>query len=396
MHKISQKREETEEKHSIAEQIRAMPMSKLSKERFSIENVREIMGELILFNDGSFSKHFPIRKEDMTKLAVFAYRAESETGSKSNPEGVALQLLRLPEHGRNLSFNIKFSDNRGNLYNYIDIKGVGLPKNARLLDASNSRLLFDVDILPETETIEKAHPGMWGLSDYESAIKDWEESNELIKKGNVETAVPIAIIKIREIFLKNGEKKSIEDLKNEGRIPRRITYGDEKYEYTPVVYLRAFKEVMRVSNAEKEDFEKFAKEHGMSNGEYVDWWIGRIAKNLAKMHNQGKVHKNLIFHNLTLDGCFVDFDTVKDYNIKNIKMAMWPEHIGPDWIVMNDIEKILVAVDYLSNTLGSDSATYRHKKRMLFFENYFENFTNITKDVFEAMCYYLNHPYSEL
>jgi hypothetical protein len=361
--------------------LRTRPMSKLSRERFSAENAMEIKGELILFNDEFFRKNFPIRKEDMKKLTVFTYRAEDEKEPKSDNKNAVLELLRLPEHGRNLFFNIRFCDDRGSVYQYVDIKGIGLPKHVDLLGIMGNILVFDSTTLTDSETIRKGIRGMWGLVDYESAVKDWEQSNELIR-GGVETATPIAIIKINEIFSKNDQRKSIKELKEEGIIPTKITYDEKEYDYTPVVYLRAFSEVMRVKDATKEDFEKFAKEHGMTFDEYVDWWTGKVAKNLAGMHILGKIHGNLIPQNLTIDGRIVDFDTVEKYYADNAVESGKINHL------LADIDRARLAVEHLSSNY-CNFIWYIKEKRTLFYEKYFENFTNITKENFEALCYLL-------
>lgn len=387
-------KKQLEEEPSITEQIRARPMSKLSREKFSIEDVNEIKGELLLFNDKFFSKHFPVRKEELAKLTVFTYRIEIEYKEFfkqiENEKGPywdfrhSASLLRQRGHGRNLCFNVTFSDDKGNFYKYIDIKGIGLPRNVTdIAGVSNSLNL--VDKIRPSETIRKAIRGMWGLLDYESAVKDWEQSIELMK-GGVEIAPPVAIIKINELFLKNGERKTIEELKKEGVMPRKVTYDNEEYDYTPVLYLRAFTEAMRLEDATKEDFEKFAKEHGMTLEEYVDWWTGKVAKNLARMHMLGKIHNNLISHNLTMDGHIVDFDTVETYHASDTFQ------IGETNLLRSDINTARRTLDDLSR-ISSDAPSHEkenmEEKRTLFLDTYFENFTDIPKENFKELCYLL-------
>lgn len=223
--------------------------------------------------------------------------------------------------------------------------------------------MTDKGILGQINTVNYT----WGLLDYESAVKDWKESIEIIRGGG-ETAVPLAIIEIKEAILADGKRKSIEELKKQGLIPETRKYEGEEYKYRPVLYLRAFPEVMRIRDADREDYEKFANEHGMSMNEYVDWWTEKVAKNLAKIHNLGKVHGNLIGHNLTLDGRIVDFDTVVNVDSSS-KIDLYSKDVED--IIFKGFEDLL---NFMAR-----------KSRPLFLEKYLENRIDIQKDESKVM-----------
>jgi hypothetical protein len=165
------------------------------------------------------------------------------------------------------------------------------------------------DIQPVIQN-DKLHEAQ-GLFDIEGAIAD-RDSSMLFLKNGVKTTAPFMIIEISEVIMKDGGRKSIEDLKKERKLTKNIQYDDEILPYRPVLYIKLFSEVMRLKDAKKQDFEKFASEHGMSLKEYKRWWVEREAQNLAGIHGLGKYHGSISNHNLTIDGCIVDNDSVKD------------------------------------------------------------------------------------
>lgn len=261
----------------VAKELRIKPMLTRS-DHFFKENVGRVRGELVDFNRELF-KTFPVKEEDIAKkLSFFVDWSSKKT---------EIDLSGLFMHSRSLFLPIKFSDREGEVYNYIDIKGLGMPRKANDAHMALRR---------------KGPEEVWGLLDYEDARRDWNISSQLIKKG-VRTSAPLAIISITEVITPEGKVVSVEKMKK---------WGSMGEEFRPVLYLRAFPEVMRIADARVEDIEKFAKVHGMKNAEeYMKWFVKEVAENLARMHNHGLVHKNIIGHNLTLDGRIVDNDTVE-------------------------------------------------------------------------------------
>jgi hypothetical protein len=334
-----EERKEPEESiRDALEAIRQKPMSILSKEKFFKQSVSEVKCEPLLFNSRLF-KHLPIRKEDIDKLSVFIDR---------NGNAATLELLGLPAHGRSFFLNVKFSDRFGNVYNYISIKGTGLHEKGTQKYDETIRTYGNTDV--------------WGLLNYDDAKIDWNMSNLFLRNG-IRTSAPIAMGRVEELIFAGGRRISMQDLRKQGRIPAYVEETGEKVEYIPVLYLRGFSEIMRLQDAKQEDYERFADAHGMTRDEYRDWWIEEVAKNLARMHNLGKAHYGLNVHNLTLDGCIVDHDTVTSF-------------IGSHYFFSIDIAQSAGIVRGFTTRLGY-SPDYEVPNEKLFLEKYLENRTNV-------------------
>jgi hypothetical protein len=327
-----------EKEEPLKEILRAKPMSKLS-ESFGTQNVGKVKLVLREFNS-EVLPHFPIKEEQLAEgLSFFV------DWKRKNTE---FSLLSLREHGRSASFNFRFSDKYGNVYNYINLKGLGIPQ----LSYHSS---FD-------ETIANDTPSVWGMVDYEDAKADWEASNLFLRKG-IRTSVPIAIGELKSTLLKSGEEASVKELKRSGVIPKG---------FIPVLYFRGFSEVMRLRDAKQEDYKSFAREHGISIEEYPSWWAGRQAENLARMHNLGKVHVYLHDGNLTLDGCIIDNESVIGKQ----------EATGKDSF-SSDMYEMMYAT--LSLETMHDSRKL-HKATSLFLKGYLEEFTKAGEEYFRKMC----------
>jgi len=317
---------QVEKEESIRDILRVRPMSKLTG-KFSEEKAGRVEGVLLHFNDELFPKLAKVKDELAKELSLFV---DWSGNSK-------VDLLALPQHGRSLSFNRLIVDKNGEVYRYLDLKGVGMKKSDSI-----------------HEPIQNAISEVWGLMDYEDAKKDWEMSGVLIKNG-VKTAAPFAIIQLNQIITANGERVSVEELKKQGRIPE---------EYQPVVYVRAFSEFMRVHDAEKQDFEKFAKEHRMSVEEYVKWWIKEEARNLSRIHSAGMTHNGVHIGNVTLDGRIVDNNSV------------YPERKG-----YKDIGMVVEVISYICEKTGMDAV----ENCKFFINEYFKNRDTIEKEEFREI-----------
>ncbi|MCX6776409.1 MAG: hypothetical protein NTY73_00320 [Candidatus Micrarchaeota archaeon] len=287
---------------SISDAIKtARPMSLLS-DRFFQSGMARVEGDLIKVNE-EFFPDLPLKKDKIVKdLSLFV---------NWSGKNVEVNLFGLNKHGRVVYLNLVFSDKYGNTYKYIGLKGAGMPEK------SDKGIQFG-DLI-KSGRYSPSDP-IWGLQGYSTTILDWNESNEILKNGG-QTSAPIAIIKLKAVIMKNGEKKSVEELKEEGLIPKFVKDGDRMVGYQPVIYLRAFSEVMRLGDVGKDDIEKFANEHGMTTDNYLAWWAKKLAKNVAKLHNAGKAHGYLLEQNITLDGCFVDNETIRNFG-KSTEISM--------------------------------------------------------------------------
>jgi hypothetical protein len=305
------------------------------------EKVGKVEGVLKHLNEKIFP-NFPLAKDKIAKeLSLFV---------DWSGKNATLDLTGLPEELRSLSFKIRLSDRYENVYSYINIKGVGLLKGANRAD--------DVGV----ETIKPFEPvydsgDVWGLLDYDSAKADWDASNLFLENG-IKTSAPIAIIEIKEVIMPDGKKVSVDELKKQAIISK---------EYAPVLYLRGLSEFMRVADAKKEDFENFAKEHGMTLNEYLGWWIDRQAENIAKIHKLGKAHHSAHEGNLTIDGYIIDNDDTRPINEK--------------WLVF-DIALLMGAIGNLSEKTGTNDM----ENRVTFFRKYL-GYSNAKKEGFERIYY---------
>ncbi|NYZ76161.1 hypothetical protein H0N98_02830 [Candidatus Micrarchaeota archaeon] len=336
-----ERKEPSESIRDALDAVKPKPMSVLSKERFFKQNVSEIKCEPLLFNSKLF-KHLPIRKEDVeNKLSVFVDRSGN---------AVTMELLGLTAHGRSFFLNVKFSDRFGNVYNYIDIKGAGMHEKE----------------WHETIRVYGYDEDIGGLLNYDDAKIDWDMSN-LFLRNRIRTSAPIAMGRVEEIIFAGGKRPSMKDLRMQGWIPPYVEEEYQRIKYVPVIYIRGFSEIMRLQDAEKEDYERFANAHGMTLVEYRDWWIEEVAKNLARMHNLGKAHNALNVHNLTLDGCIVDHDAVKSFSKSQ-----------DAWMFSNEISNSAGILGGFTRRLGY-SSDYEVPNEKLFLEKYFENRTNITE-----------------
>jgi hypothetical protein len=269
------------------------PMSLIS-EKFHPQQVARVEGELIAVND-SIVPDLPLRAG---KISFFvAWRG-------NNAE---MELNGLSRHGRVLSFNIRFRDKYGNEYDYVSIKGGGI--TAQSTEASYNNSVYNS---PHDDE------GVRGLEWSLDALADWVESNHLLEHG-ARTTVPIALIQLKSIVMADGTKKSVEEAVSEGILPVNKMYDYEFRKFVPVLYIRGFREIMRVLDADAVDFEAFAAERGLSRKEYARLWSKEVARNVAILHDLGKVHTYLNDHNITLDGGIVDLDSVEDASFKKIE-----------------------------------------------------------------------------
>jgi hypothetical protein len=353
MHKLL-KEEETKLQEPMREVLqgehRDRPMSEVSKERFSLENVTAIRGHLKRFNKEDFPQ-LPIRKGEgflNRLLGTDGINEEIFLFVDRSGKNATQELLRPPEHGRSLCFNLIFADSEGNKYKYIVLKGVGLSETGTYGDTETVRKKIRQHADGLTVTVQ-------GMYDLERALKDWKMAKLLHKKG-VKVPLPIAIVELDEFVMADGTKTGVKEAM--GKIlPREMWYHGEQWENRPVIYLRAFSEVMRLDDATKQDFESYAAEQGKQLDEYLELLGSRMAENLLKIHKAGKVHANLLTHNWTMDGKPVDFDTVKgirvDFVIDDISatvMGIYSLYAVKNVLSKDDAEKLSKAFlrDYLS------------------------------------------------
>jgi len=168
----------------------------------------------------------------------------------------------------------------------------------------------------------------WGIMSLKSAIHDMEISEKFHNLGMRVSRV-IAIVELEEIVFE-GEKISIDEAKKRGIIDDTVT---------PVLEIRGFGTHNRLldvqdqgNSPEKkriiiEDARLLvAQELGEDPAafdlyKYATWLAKTLGNNMGLMGKSGYRHGNLSQgHNITLDGCLVDFETVEKTDDANAIM----------------------------------------------------------------------------
>jgi hypothetical protein len=253
--------------------------------------VAAVEGDLIKLNRRALP-NLPIKEGLVArKLSLFVDWGKDPKG----PE-----LKGLPQHGRVLSLNLRFSDRYGNAYNYLAFKGVGMPRRSSAGHLHSQPVAYPG---------EKLDPNVYGLERDHNALADWYYSDLLLRAG-ARTTVPIAIIRPREVLTKEGERIGIADAVREGYIPRTWELDGRRRRFVPVIYVKGFGEVARLLDMRDCGYKRVAAELGVGVREYGRLLSEEVARNLAILHNLGLTHGYLFCHNVTLDGCIVDFDSV--------------------------------------------------------------------------------------
>lgn len=219
-----------------------------------------------------------------------------------------------PWHGRSaLAGRVVFSEKSDGqdpqLFRDIDIKGAGRVtyggKNSDKLVVGEIRKMDD--------------GGISGLLEQQTAYYDATIA-EQFKDYGIRTHRVVAVIALEEIVY-GGKKISVEEAQQEKLLPPK---------FAPVLEVRAFGTHARFIDAfnrrqpqENRDLlladarSLVAQELGLTLDEftgieYARWLAETTGKNLGLMHKNGWVHGYLsLGHNITLDGCFVDFDSAK-------------------------------------------------------------------------------------
>lgn len=210
-------------------------------------------------------------------------------------------IEKIPAHGRaGLVGRVVMKDRMGNLYQDVDIKGIGYISQGHIFDFSGT-------------------PGILNLA----AAEKEKNVSEILTKHGLRTSRVLAILKLKEIYDKEGTRRTIEEARNN----KIIRETDE-----PVVEIRVLGSDFRIQDLAPQKgqtyFEVAQQRYShlddarlLIAGElsfdtqsfnfekYLDWFVQNLGKQLAKMHNARWVHTGLTEQNITLDGRIVDFAT---------------------------------------------------------------------------------------
>ncbi len=211
-----------------------------------------------------------------------------------------------------------FSDKEGRLYRDIDLKGVGFNVNGAIVRRVDSSDVGNISTF-------SPFVGTKGIADQELIRCDINFSEKFLKAG-IRTHRVAALFDLKEIIDGAGNKISIAKAKEAGILDKK----DE-----PVIEMRAYGVRSRVWDIseifyygyDEEDKRKamkllsdaknmVAQELNIDSGQftyddYFSWLIKTTAINLARMHYNKWVSGYLTSHNITLDGRFIDLDSVE-------------------------------------------------------------------------------------
>lgn len=282
---------------------------------FDLESNKETLPVLNVDNEVTWINQnldlpFNLKVGEPTNLGLFLNDGSLEE------DCVNKKVEVMPEHGRSFIIGrILFADkniNKRNIYRDIVTKGGGClyPEYERGVQVGS------------VSKIENNHSESYGILNLSDALHDTKMS-ELFLKYGIRTAAPVSIIELKQIVNK-GEVISVEEAKRRGLI-------DENSK--PVLQIRAFRTSIRLADTNdrhgERDFSSIverrvsdamnliAEEFGFDKSnfkkeDYLKWLAGMVARNVAIMHKHGFVHGFLGFHNITLDGAIVDFDSVEE------------------------------------------------------------------------------------
>lgn len=223
-----------------------------------------------------------------------------------------------------LSGNSDITDKNGTRYRYLDVKGTG---NIDVVDRQRpsvkesrySRFLRPIPNYPAGAYSEKT----WG-----QATKSWIEIDIRMMKKFQELGIktiPIpSAVRLDEVLDKDGNKISIEEARKQGY----INSATEPYQVfrayvTPfrlheIAYNPEFEYQMGLDTTQKDIEVKRAvlrsamEDVGIESVEgYLEWLASEVGLGLGTMHKNGIGHGYLGgLHNITLDGRFMDLDSV--------------------------------------------------------------------------------------
>lgn len=261
----------------------------------------------VLFANPNIS---PLRLEvgEPSPLGIFADRSYSSDEAPRLIKGQ--QVLQVwSGHDRSIrAAQVLFADAQGHVYRDIDLKGIG---HVRWGYGDWSQRPVSWVGKPGKD---RHDGGRDGLLNRDTAFPTWEWAEKFVKAG-IRTYRILAIIGLEELMV-NGDRINIEEAR-----ARDIVDKD----FYPVVEVRAFGTKARVSNLSFSNWnpgdliddakQLIARELRIpifSNDEYVLWFARTLGINVGLMHGKSWVHSYLTDHNITLDCCIVDLDSVRE------------------------------------------------------------------------------------
>ena len=308
----------------------------------------EVKNEVVWVNN-DVEMPFNFEEDKPSKIGVFLT-------PEPNEQEPVFHVKVMDNHFRSaLLGKVVFKDKEGNLYRDVDIKGM------RPINPAN--LMVESVEAGSAQNVAKGKTP-WGFLDWGFAETDRDMSELFIKQG-LRTHRALAIIRLDEIIVENGEKISVSKARKLGYI---------KYTTEPVIEVRAFGTKARITDGDNQILFEDAKHmvaqelgkdpYNFSKKDYVQWFAQTLGKQVAIIHNTGFIHGYLTDHNITLDCRIVDLDSVK-----KIKTNKWLDNKQ----ITKDLQQAIQSLNWLFQHQNINSGHYKLINN--FFDGYFSNLT---------------------
>jgi len=255
-----------------------------------------------------------------------------------------------PVHGRSASIPVRFHDNYGNKYNWLNFKGIGRTGSSGFKKRITIKMPFSKREIREDD---------FGLLTLGHANRDCTIANKLLELG-MRTSPILYIIELRQLPGKDGKMHPVEEL-----IPKSKNLED-----TPVVIVRGMRNFLRlwdVYEADSRDRDlliKKAIEYVNREGkatirdrrEYLSWLSSTVGEQLSILYSVGAYHKYINGHNITLAGEILDLGSVASHKLieGDMKVSLtdiWKDVQNAYW-ELHDLVELLSLDDEKETALG--------------------------------------------
>ncbi len=289
---------------------------------------------------------FELKEGEPTKLAAFLSPKEREG------QRVFYVSHNEAKRGRSgLWQEVVFRDQGGIHYRDVDQKGVGCFEVD--LRGWHSRASFRVSRLSEALNPKRVR----GFLNSELAFYDKDNSEKLLAHG-IRTYRTVAIIGLEEIIDEAGEKISVEKARERGIIPEG---------FEPVIQVRAYPGTReRIPGVSRTETNKRTAKHALkdaktlvaaelgkdpkefSTEDYLIWFAETLGKQVARLHQLNLVHKGLFPHDITLDCCLVDLDSMNTTSDEVSSRREQGQPTTEGELYMEDVRAAIFTVSHLA------------------------------------------------
>lgn len=253
-------------------------------------------------------------------------------------------------HGRSAAIPVRFKDKYGNVYNWINFKGIG-----RTLQGGFKKKIMLKSPFSKRDIREDD----FGLLTLGHANRDCAVADKLLKLG-MRTSPILYIIGLRQLPGKDGRMHPVEELIQKSR----------NLEDKPVVIVRGMRSFLRLWDVydadpqERDLLVKKARECVNREGkailrdsrEYLSWLSSTVAEQLSILYSAGAYHKYINGHNITLAGEIIDLGSMASHQLmkedREVSLAeIWQDVQRAYW-ELHEFAELLSLEDEKERSLG--------------------------------------------